>query len=271
MLCAGVSQAMVVRFTLNFEPWHTRSITSKGENTMPQRNGHRQIQVPVTNQSSPINVGDMERIGSGIVGGGLALYGLSRGTLGGLALAAVGGAFVYRAVTGTCQVYKALGIDTASHRASHTSIPAEHGVRIDEGVTVRRPVSEVYHYWRDLENLPKIMDHIESITSIGPRKYHWVVKGPLGHRVEWDAEVHTERENELISWRSVAGSEVDTAGSVHFRPAPEGGTGIYVTLKYNPPAGKVGAALSRLLGEDPKRQIRDDLNQFKLFMETARA
>jgi uncharacterized membrane protein len=237
---------------------------------MPQRNGkHREV--PATSETPSINVGDMERIGSGVLGGGLALYGLSRGSVGGLALAAVGGALVYRAVTGKCQVYKALGISTASGRPSHTSIPADEGVRIEEGITVRRPVAEVFHFWRDLENLPKIMDHIESITSIGPKKYHWVVKGPLGHRVEWDAEVHTERENELIGWRSVPGSEVETAGSVHFRPAPDGGTGIYVTLKYNPPAGKVGAAVSRLLGEDPKRQIREDLNHFKLYMETARA
>ena len=177
-------------------------------------------------EAPPINVGDIERWGSGLVGGSLALYGLSRGTLGGMALALAGGALVYRGATGHCPAYGALGYSTAPARSPHSSIAADQGVRVEEKITILRPVSDIYEFWRNLENLPKIMNHIQSIKAIGPRRYRWVVQGPLGHRLEWDAVVHTERENELISWRSLSDSEVNTAGSVHFKSAPDGGTGV---------------------------------------------
>lgn len=94
--------------------------------------------------------------------------------------------------------------------------------------------------------------------------------GPLGVRAEWDAEVITERENELIGWRSVGDSEVDTAGSVHFTKVPGGrGTEVRVSLKYDPPAGKLGVAVARLLGQSPARQIHEDLSRFKQVMEAA--
>src|SRR5204863_253780 len=83
-----------------------------------------------------------------------------------------------------------------------------------------RPREELFRFWRHFQNLPQVMSHLESVSTTGPNLYHWVARGPMGLRVEWDAEVHTDRINELISWRSVAGSEVDTAGSVHFTPPP---------------------------------------------------
>jgi uncharacterized membrane protein len=112
------------------------------------------------------------------------------------------------------------------------------------------------------------MQHLEGVRAEGSRS-HWVACGPLGHRVEWDAEIITDSVNELIGWRSLPGSEVDTAGSVHFRELPEGrGTEVRVSLKYDPPAGKLGAAVARLFGASPQSQVREDLRRFKQFMET---
>ena len=114
------------------------------------------------------------------------------------------------------------------------------------------------------------MRHLESVTEEGNRS-HWVAKAPLGTSVSWDAEIITERANELIGWRSLPGSTVDTAGSVHFQSAAGGrGTEVRVELKYDPPAGKVGATLAECLGEAPEQQIEEDLTTFKRMMEAGK-
>src|SRR5260370_25086851 len=110
------------------------------------------------------------------------------------------------------------------------------------------------------------MRHLESVQVQGNRS-HWVAKGPLGTCVEWDAEIYNENPNEMIAWRSLEGADVDSTGSVHFTPAPGGrGTDVRVVLKYNPPAGKLGAAIAKLFGSEPDQQIRDDLRRFKQLM-----
>jgi uncharacterized membrane protein len=214
-----------------------------------------------------MNVGETERLASVAGGGLLALYGLSRGSLAGLGLAAAGAALVYRGVTGHCPVYETLGVNTAGPWSPVTSVAAGHGVRVEQTVTVNRPAEELYRYWHDLANLPRFMKHLVYVQPNGERS-HWAARGPAGTTVEWDAEIVNERPNQLIAWRSLAGSTVETAGSVHFTPAPAGrGTVVHVELKYNPPAGKVGAAVAKLFGEEPNQQVRADLLRFKQIME----
>jgi uncharacterized membrane protein len=213
-----------------------------------------------------VNVGKIERIASTIGGGALALYGLSRGTLPGLGLATLGGALVYRGMTGHSVAYSVLGISTASEQGLMTSVPAGSGCKVEKAVTINRPADDLYLFWKNFENLPNFMSHLESVRMIDGRRSHWKAKAPLGMAVEWDAEVHTARPNELISWRSLPGSEVDTAGSVHFRPVGRA-TEVSVVLKYNPPAGRAGAVVARWLGESPEQQIENDLNEFKRLLE----
>ncbi len=222
-------------------------------------------------QTHHINVGEIERWASLVGGGALALFGLSRRSLGGLGLAALGGALAYRGATGHCPMYGALGFSTAERHGPVTSIPAGRGVRIETSITINRPREELYRFWRNIENLPRIMRHLESVRSSSPTRSHWTARGPMGTSFEWDAEIHTERPSELISWRSLPGSDVDTAGSVHFLQAPAGrGTELRVVLKYDPPAGKVGASVARLLGEAPEDEITEDLRRFKETMESGR-
>jgi uncharacterized membrane protein len=212
------------------------------------------------------NVGTIERWLSILGGGTLALYGLRRGTLGGLAAAVAGGNLVYRGLSGHCPLYSSLGLSTA-RRGSATTIPAGRGIKVEQTVTVNRSPEELYNFWRNLENLPRFMRYLESVQVEGDRS-HWVAKGPLGIRVQWDAEIYNENPNEMIAWRSLEGSDVDNTGSVHFTPAPAGrDTEVRVVLKYNPPAGKLGASIAKLFGEDPKQQIRDDLRRFKQLIE----
>jgi len=221
----------------------------------------------------PVNVGDAERLASVLGGGALAVFGLARRSLGGLVAAFAGGALVYRGVSGHCPAYQTLGIncERTRERGPQNSVRARHGVRVEQSMMIMAPREELYRFWRNFSNLPRIMRHLQSVEMTSPGRSHWVVRGPAGIRVEWDAEIITEKENELIGWRSVDGSEIDVAGSVHFLSGPEGrGTMLTVNLKYDPPAGKLGAALAWALGGSPAQQIREDLRRFKSFMETGR-
>ncbi len=214
------------------------------------------------------NVGETERWLSGIGGTVLALFGLSRGDLAGLALAAGGGLLVYRGLTGHCGCYQALGISTAREPGPATSVAAGHGVKIDHTIHVNAPRERVFAFWRNLDNLPRIMSHLQSVTSEGDVS-HWVAKGPLGMPLAWDAQVINQCENELIAWQSLEGSVVDNAGSVHFQVTPgRAGTQVRVVLKYDPPAGKVGDWIARLFQRSPEQEIADDLGRFKQHMES---
>jgi uncharacterized membrane protein len=113
------------------------------------------------------------------------------------------------------------------------------------------------------------MKHVESVEVKDERHSHWIVKAPLGMKVEWDAEIISEIPNELIGWRSEGNGDVDNAGSVRFHPAPNGqGTEVRVMLQYDPPAGLIGVAMAKILGEEPAEQIEEDLRRFKQVMET---
>jgi len=180
--------------------------------------------------------------------------------------AAAGGALLYRGLTGKCHMYQALGVNTAEN--THAAIPGYRGFKVVETITINRPAADLYNYWRNFENLPRIMDHLESVQTHGSRS-HWVAKAPLGMEVAWDAEIINDRPNELIAWQTLPGSTVATAGSVHFTPSTGGrGTNVQVTLKYDPPGGSLGSWFSWLLGRDPKQMIQEDLRRFKQQMET---
>lgn len=220
--------------------------------------------------ASSVNVNDVERFASAIGGGALALYGLTRGTWGGAVLALVGGSLIYRGTTGHCYMYEAAGINTADagNKNPVISVPASRGIKVEKSITVNKPPAELYRFWRNFENLPRFMNHLEAVHVTGGNRSHWVAKAPAGTTVEWDAEIHNEKENELIAWRSLEGSDVDNAGSVRFESAPVGrGTIVRVSLKYDPPGGIVGATIAKLFGEEPAQQIQEDLRRFKQVME----
>jgi uncharacterized membrane protein len=116
------------------------------------------------------------------------------------------------------------------------------------------------------------MKHIKKVTSTDPLRSHWVAKGPLGKELEWEAEILNERENELIAWRSLPGGDIETAGSIHFNPSMQhGATRVTLSMKYNPPAGKVGARIADWIGDGLERKLEEDLQRFKHVMETGSA
>lgn len=224
-------------------------------------------------QMHDTNVKETERWASLIGGGTLVAFGLGKRDWAGLGLAALGGGLLWRGATGHCDLYQALGINTArggnGKGAGHrVSVPYELGIRVDESIHVNKPAAELYRFWRRLENLPRFMDHLEAVHMIDDRKSRWIAVGPAGFQVEWQAEIINDLEDRLIGWRSLEGSEVDNAGSVSFHPAPGGNsTDVKISLQYNPPAGELGAAVAKLFGQYPRKQVRNDLRCFKQLME----
>lgn len=218
-----------------------------------------------------INVTSPERIGSVAAGAGLVLYGASRRSFPGLLLALVGGAFIRRGITGHCEAYQKLGINSRQLNAE-SGVRGDRGIKVARTIIVNRAPQEVYRYWRNLENLPRFMKHVESVRELDATRSAWVVKGPLGHDVEWTAHILTDRENEMIAWESLPGAEVQNAGSVWFESAGDGSsTSLKVTLQYLPPAGVIGAAVAKLFGEAPEQQLEEDLARFKQLIETGAA
>lgn len=221
-----------------------------------------------SNCSLSQNVGSTEKMMSAVGGGALLLAGITRGNLSGLVLSMIGGGLLYRGLTGHCYAYDALGIDTAE-REPNTIIPAQTGTKIEQSITVNRPVKELFAFWRDVENLPQIMRHLKSVAAIDSKRSHWVAEGPMGVTVEWEAEIFNEREPEMIAWRSLPDRQVETAGSVRFKELGNGrGTSVTVSMKYNPPGGKIATAIAWLLGSDAEQEIDEDLRRFKSKMET---
>lgn len=228
--------------------------------------------LPSLNLGGEVNVHDVERVGSLLVGGGLAYLGMKKGSLTGWLLAAAGGGLIYRALSGHCYTYQALGISTAGRQNEATAIPAQRGVHVEHSVIIMREAEELYDAWRHFKGLPDFMTHLKSVEELDDRRSRWTAKGPWGTSIWWEAEIINERPNELIAWKSVEGSTIDTAGSVRFEPSGTGGaTQVTVNLKYNPPAGKLGAKISQLMGADPDQQIVDDLLRFKKIMEMEKA
>jgi uncharacterized membrane protein len=220
--------------------------------------------------TNSINVGKAERMVSGLAAAAVAFVGLRRRRLRPLLLPIAGSLFS-RAVTGRCAVNRALGRNSArGDRVSRiASVHRGEGHKVERSVLVNRPVHEVYQFWRNFENLPRFMDHLESVTVIDETRSHWIAKAPAGTRVEWDAAIHNEIEDQLIAWRSLPGSDINNAGSVHFTEVEPGRTEVRVVLSYEPPAGKLGATVAKLLGEEPSKQVEDDLRRFKQVMEAS--
>lgn len=259
---------------------------------------------PNVNNRRAGDLGQTERLLSVLGGIGSVFAGLSTRNPISLFLIAAGGYLTFRGASGHCYITEALAnaagdsrrpqaepydkteygqieygsndrnaqgdndVYRYSSQTGQTVIPHGKGINVSKNITINRPVDDVYGFWRNFENLPRIMNHLEQVTVLDNNRSHWVAKAPLDTKVEWDAELITDEPNQRIAWRSLEGATVPNTGSVLFKPAYEGrGTAITVTLKYDPPGGGLGAAVAKLLGEEPSIQIQEDLYRFRQLME----
>ena len=138
--------------------------------------------------------------------------------------------------------------------------------QVTKSIIVHAPVGDVYTLWANFENFPHFMKYIKSITKQSDRSSHWVMEGPLGKDIEWDAETTRLEQNKRIAWNSRDNGDIKTSGQVTFNSLLQGQTEITVTLQYVPPAGKVGEIVASIFS-DPEKQLDEDLRNFKLYIE----
>ena len=222
------------------------------------------------------NVGAAERAVSAIAGGALVAYGIKNGGIGGTLAGLLGGAMLYRGTTGHCHAYEAMGVDTSGNapegagKSPFNRSLLSGRVHVTKSTLIGKSPSELYHFWKNFENLPQFMRHLESVEVRDEKISHWKAKAPLGRTVEWDAELTSDVENQRIGWKSLEGSDIVNSGVVEFRPTADRGTHVRVTLIYEAPGGKLGELVAKLFGEEPSLQVADDLHRFKQLMETGR-
>lgn len=187
-------------------------------------------------------------------GSWLVAAGIRKGTVLGGAMAAAGGALLYRAI-------KRPAPDESDRRPLFA-----RGLMVKKSVHVERSPEDCYSFWRNLENLSDFMDHVQSVRVVSNTRSRWVARLVGGTSITWDVQIVKDVPGEIIGWRSLPGSSLHTAGSVRFEPSGKG-TDVVVTFKFDPPAGKVGVAIAELLGESPAKRIDEDLDRFKIVME----
>jgi uncharacterized membrane protein len=210
----------------------------------------------------PINLQELERWASLAAAGAVIVYGFSRRTAPGVALAVAATPLVYRGISGRWPFEDGDADDTRH------ALSGNRGIHVRESVRIERPVSEIYAFWRQLENLPRVLTHLESVDESGDGRSHWIARGPADLGVEWDAEIINDIEDKLIAWRSLPHSDIVTAGSVNFKRVRGGrATELSVHLQYEPPAGRAGAFFARIFGREPSQTIREDLRRLKQVME----
>lgn len=215
------------------------------------------------------NVNDWERGVSIAAGALLVVAGIKARGRFRSSLITTGAGLAFRGLTGYCPVNHALGRKLRSDD-TREALGGSAGVKISESVTIRRSARELFDMWHSVDFLPRVFSHIESVHSLGGNRTHWVMRGPVGTKLEWDAETINEIPDELIAWKSLEGADVVSAGSVHFKEHTLGGapeTEVTVTMQYAPLAGRAGDMFARLIGGSPSTTLREDLNGLKQRME----
>lgn len=150
----------------------------------------------------------------------------------------------------------------------HPSLKSGEGVKTEKSITINRSPEEIYSFWHQLENLPRFMRHVQSVTRGDGGISHWVIKTSHGRTLEWDARIIEDKPGQMISWQSLEGADMDNAGSVWFTPGDSGGTVVKVSMKYSPPGGKIGVAIAKFLGDDPGKEMVEDLSRLKEILES---
>jgi uncharacterized membrane protein len=229
---------------------------------------NRFSETEAADENAKMNVGLGDRIASVGSGGWLVLRGLSRGGVVGFATAGLGAMLVKRGVTAHCPIYETLGVGTKSKEPPTPETFDRKSIHVARAFTINKSAADLFAFWRNFENLPRFMTHLEEVKNLDDKRSRWKAAAPAGFTVEWEAEIINEEPNRSIAWRSLGGSDVHHAGSVRFVETPDRGTEVRVVLDYIPPMGRLGWAVARVFGEEPRQQIQEDLRRFKQLMET---
>lgn len=204
--------------------------------------------------------GETRNLAPMVAGGLMMLYGLSKRSLGGGLLGAAGAGLLYYGATGRNPA-QALGEVTGKSSANE-------GVSVHRAVTINRSPREVYDFWRQLENLPRFMHHLESVEQLDERRSRWKARLLGGMPLTWEARITRDEPGEVLAWETVPGSDIEHFGHVRFQPAgADEGTQLYVEMSYRPPMGVAGEAVARLLNTITEQQIKEDIRRCKNILE----
>jgi uncharacterized membrane protein len=196
------------------------------------------------------------RLLAGATGTALVTYAAKRRGLLGAAIGPVGIAMLSRSLT-NLEIKRIVGLETGPRT-----------IDIEKTINIAAPVEEVFDFWAHHERFPQFMSRVREVRKIDEGKYHWVVAGPGGVSVEWDAEITRLVPNRSIAFKSLPGSAIEQRGLIHFTSTAEGDTSVDIKMSYNPPGGAVGHLVAMLFGADPKREMDEDLMRMKSFIET---
>jgi uncharacterized membrane protein len=205
--------------------------------------GHRTTGLVAERSRSPMPRNGLLPMAGGTL---LALYGLGRRGLPGVVLGLAGAGLALRAWPGRGRP-----------------------IVVDKTIHIAATPQQVFDLWSNYDNFPLFMSKVEEVRRIDDTRSHWVVKGPGGVRLEWDAVITDREPGRLLAWRSEPDSTIYHAGTVRFDPAPEG-TAVSVHMSYRPPGGTLGHAVATLLGRNPRQEVDADLMRMKSFIETGR-
>lgn len=170
------------------------------------------------------------------------------------------GYLLYRGATGNCAAYSALGKTKPDNRSRNVNIQVRQ--------IVNRPRKDVYEFWRNFENLPLFMEHLESVDSLNDSIFVWQAKIPGGlGKVRWKTEIVKERPYQLIGWHSLPGSTIESAGKIEFKDVTEHSTEVHVVISYHAPGGIPGEGAARLINPVFEDVLREDITNFKAYME----
>jgi uncharacterized membrane protein len=188
-----------------------------------------------------------------------------------IALASISGITLLDALTAT-QLKSTRAAERRSSLLTQADLEGRRpggGFHVSRSITINRSPQELYTFWRDFSRLPQFMYHLQEVRVIDDRRSHWKTSAPAGMQVEWDAQIIEDRPNELIAWRAINNAEVPNSGMVRFEPLPNHrGTVVHVEIDYDPPGGQLGRLVAKLFGEEPRQQIKGDLQRFKQVIET---
>jgi uncharacterized membrane protein len=218
---------------------------------------------------SGINVNEVERVASLVLGGVLIAGGLKQRSVRGTALAIAGGGLVSRGITGHSTLYRKLNLHTAGGRKLRPGSTRSDEMEITRAITVGKPAEELHRLWRDPQVLPRVMEEFAEVIVRDQTHAHWIVHGPMDRRIEWDTEIVDELPGELIRWRAQTGTRFPNEGSLQFRPAPgDRGTELLLRMHFSPPGGMHLDGVIKLLGFVPKQMAYKALFRFKSLAET---
>lgn len=222
-------------------------------------------------KTEQVNIHEMERLVSILLGGALLTQGITRRPLVGLPLATVGGVLLYRGISGHSFLYQGFGMNTAERSKRSRARTGTGALELEHSITVKKPARDLQRYWREPQQLARIMEDFAEVTPVSEHRAHWRVRGPLGRTLKWDTQVVEDRPGELLRWESLEGAGLQSRGEVHFRPAPQDwGTETTLYLRVEPPGpgGLIAKTLAKRQGILVHLPMEKALRRFKSLAET---